>query len=74
MAFVDPEDRTLDLLAKTMDNDGFWCIQCKHLHLGGDEDPCVAFPDGIPDPLLTGEECHTKPYPGDRGITFKAKT
>ena len=32
---------------------------------------CKAFPDGIPEELLTGEIDHTKPYKGDNGITFE---
>ena len=29
-------------------------------------------PDGIPEPILTGEHDHTTLYPGDGGIQFKA--
>ena len=32
---------------------------------------CVAFPDGIPQPILLGEVSHKVPYPGDGGIEYK---
>ena len=31
---------------------------------------CIAFPDGIPQVILTGEHDHRKPFAGDRGIHF----
>ena len=45
------------------------CDSCRHLL---DNDKCDAFPDGIPEPILTGEHDHTKPYPGDGGIRYEA--
>ena len=46
------------------------CVSCTHKHTTGAT--CKAFPDGIPDAILTGEHDHHKPYGGDNGILFKA--
>jgi len=46
------------------------CLMCKHF-LGFGE--CDAFPDGIPEDILTGEHDHAEPYPGDHGIQFETK-
>jgi len=32
---------------------------------------CEAFPNGIPDKILTGEHNHKEPYKGDNGIRFE---
>jgi len=32
---------------------------------------CEAFPSGIPQPILDGENDHKKPYEGDNGIQFE---
>jgi len=32
---------------------------------------CKAFPSGIPDEVLQGENDHREPYPGDNGIRFE---
>lgn len=45
------------------------CGRCKHKHLG--KATCAAFPGGIPEVFLTGEQQHTVPYPGDNGIQFE---
>ena len=48
---------------------GFECISCVYfLMLTG---TCKAFPDGIPQPIISGMVTHTKPYPGDKGIRYK---
>jgi hypothetical protein len=43
------------------------CHRCAH-HRG--VETCRAFPDGIPYEILGGDVDHTRPYPGDNGITF----
>ena len=34
---------------------------------------CKAFPKGIPDEIAYGDNLHTKPFPGDNGITFEQR-
>ena len=46
------------------------CIYCKHL---SDKFKCLAFPDGIPEEILTGDHDHKKPFEGDNGIQFEPK-
>jgi len=46
------------------------CVGCRHF--GHEGWKCKAYPDGIPEPILTGEHDHTEPYPGDNGIRFEA--
>ena len=41
------------------------CARCKHF----DNYTCAAFPDGIPEKLLTGEQKHDKIIPGQTGST-----
>lgn len=45
------------------------CWTCKHKHLTGPT--CEAFPEKIPDEILTGEHQHREPYPGDNGIQYE---
>lgn len=44
------------------------CVTCNHYRGGL---ACDAFPEGIPDPVLTGLVDHRKPTPGDNGITWE---
>ena len=50
------------------------CLTCRHFHDADDEATsltCDAFPDGIPEAVLTGEHDHRDPYPGDRGVRYE---
>jgi len=44
------------------------CFDCQHWTGRG---RCEAFPNGVPDEILTNEHDHRKAYPGDNGIRFK---
>lgn len=46
----------------------FICVTCKN-HVSGNK--CLAFPDGIPNEILKGENDHKKPVDGDNGIRFE---
>jgi hypothetical protein len=53
--------------------------QCKHYQ--GTKQPdgteatevsfCAAFPDGIPDEIIDGDDLHIQPFPGDNGIRYE---
>lgn len=45
------------------------CADCKHKHMG--KATCEAFPNGIPQVILSGDNTHRKPFPGDNGIHFE---
>ena len=44
------------------------CRDCKHRI---PPDACAAFPDGIPEKILTGKHDHRRPFPGDGGVRFE---
>ena len=44
------------------------CIECKRYE---GQAECEAYPDGIPEAIITGDHDHTEPYPGDHGIQFE---
>ena len=46
------------------------CDNCKNYTLGLS---CLAFPDGIPDDILSGEVDHTEPHDGDNGIQYEPR-
>lgn len=48
--------------------ESFQCAECEH-HYGALT--CYAFPDGIPEPILTGQFDHAEPFEGDHGIRFE---
>jgi hypothetical protein len=50
---------------------GFPCLYCTHL-ISDKEHRCQAFLEGIPIEIWNGENDHSKPFPGDNGITFKS--
>ena len=59
--FIDREDIFVDDMKKIIDNDGFVCLDCKHYD---GKFSCIAFPEVIPQPFLSGIERHTKPKYG----------
>ena len=47
---------------------GVQCFLCKH-YIGVMR--CKAFPEKIPEEIMTGFKDHSKPYPGDNGIRYE---
>ena len=49
------------------------CVVCRNLGYFRDgRFTCVAFPRGIPEPIMAGRADHRRPYAGDGGIRFEA--
>ena len=44
------------------------CFFCSHFIR---DFKCKAYPDGIPEEILSGEHDHKNPYKGDNGIQFE---
>ncbi len=53
-------------LSSMYDAKGNWllCRFCKHLRSFVEKPTCTAFPDGIPEEILSGRDLHKKPLPG----------
>lgn len=49
------------------------CLRCKHYRPDNNIMKCAAFPRGIPFPILSSENDHREPFPGDHGIQFEPK-
>ena len=47
------------------------CRNCKHIIRPSIDLVCDAFPEEIPDEIITDGFDHTKPFPGDNGIRFE---
>jgi hypothetical protein len=49
------------------------CATCLHFHDDDNRETatCDAFPDGIPEQILTGEVDHKSPFPNDNGIRYE---
>lgn len=45
------------------------CVDCVHRWEVGYM--CEAFPNGIPQAILLGDNKHTTPFPGDNGIMYE---
>lgn len=49
------------------------CLTCTRLFETAATLSCLAYPDGIPEEILTGEVDHSQPYRGDHGIQYEPK-
>lgn len=47
-----------------------YCLGCLHFRKNSQEFQCTAYPDGIPEPILSLNVDHRAPYEGDHGIQF----
>jgi hypothetical protein len=47
------------------------CLSCKHF--GKQPITCAAFPEGIPEEIVSGEFDHNNAFEGDGGIRYEKK-
>lgn len=48
------------------------CLECKNYNsLDSENLTCIAYPNGIPDNISTGEHDHKEPFEGDNGVQFE---
>lgn len=52
------------------------CVMCIHMRgfAPGENITCEAFPAGIPNKYLSGDQDHITPDPNDNGIQFQPKS
>ncbi len=50
-----------------------YCPRCLRFFPWKSIPSCEAFPDGIPERIITGEVAHLTPYPGDHGVQYLPK-